>query len=144
MSTSLNGIFFTQYYKGLFSRGSTVKLFGSGLVAGLNGLLPLDNVAISTPASGYVIRVSNKSYITLSWYPVAYADSYNVYKVESTNSGFSDTPIFYKNTEDLSTYFLPTVTGGHTYWVHWKVHPVTQGYESTNADIFTFSYTRYN
>ncbi len=144
MATSLDGLFFTYYYKNLFSPGHSVKLIGNGLAAGLSGLLPLDLVQINTPASGINVKITNRSLINLSWYPLKYADSYNVYKIESTNSGFSDTPVFYKNTTDVTTYFTPTITGVQTYWVRWKIHPLSQGYESADADIYTFSYTRLN
>lgn len=142
LASNHDGVFFTAYKKNLFPRSLQIYMYGKDWNSGVSGLLPLPLVQYIRPSGYQNINIGSRSQINLNWYPVAYADSYNVYYVQGTTSGFLDTPEFYKNTEDTSTNFYPTITGILTHWVRWKVHPVTQGYESPNADITMFSYTR--
>ncbi len=136
-----DGLFFTYYYKQLLPKSLKVYLYGRGQAYGLSGLIPLPAVEYIGPYSKN-ITVGSRTSIPLNWYPVPYADSYNVYHTEGTTSGFGGTPVFYQNTENSTINFYPTLSGVLTHWVRWKVHPVTQGFESPNADIVMFSYTR--
>ncbi|MGV8131522.1 MAG: hypothetical protein ACP5N7_05485, partial [Candidatus Pacearchaeota archaeon] len=140
-NTNHEGVFFTAFMKSIFPRSLNNYFYLDNGIGGLSGLVPLSAVQYVSPVNKNV-NINYKSQIPLTWYPSAYTDSYNVYYVEGTTSGFGGTPVFYKNTEDTTVNFYPTITGVLTHWVRWEVRPVSQEVESTISDIVMFSYTR--
>lgn len=141
--TSHDKLFVSDYLKQLFPDSLTLKLYGRGETLGLTALLPFDAIDYIYPSEGLNIKISQGSYIPISWYPQPFADYYNIYIAQGTVSGFTPTYSLYKQIiNDDSCIFIPTYSGSTTYWVKWKIQAVHQDSENSVTNVANFSYTR--